>query len=62
MTDFHVSYGCGDYPTNDLSSEAPRIIKEDKAWAEKMRKRGYYQDSTGCWFHPNEPSVFGEDV
>ncbi len=63
MSDFKVSYGCGDYPTNECSSSTP---KRKSIWNEKDKKRmkakGYHQDSTGCWFHPKHPSVFGEDV
>ena len=63
MSDFKVSYNCGDYPTNELSSSTPKresiYSKEDE---KKLKAKGYHRDSTGCWFHPSHPNMFGEDV
>ena len=58
--DRNVAFGCGDYPTNECPSERVNY-KEDKGREKEMRAKGYLQDSTGCWYDPKAPSVFGTD-
>lgn len=56
MSDFNVSYGCGDYPTNDLSSSKTKTNKRwEKKWDEERRAKGMIQDSTGSWYDPQNP-------
>jgi len=64
MSDYKVANGCGDYPTNEISSQTSRRRESiyTKEYVKELRAKGYHQDSTGCWFHPSNPSVFGEDV
>ena len=55
ITEYYVSCGCGDYPTNELSSETSYKnvrTKEDEKREEEMKAKGYIKDSTGRWYDP----------
>ena len=62
MSDFNVSYNCGDYPTNELScSERKRNTHDEKLYEQEMRAKGYLQDSTGCWYNPKSRFIYDLD-
>ena len=50
MSDFHISMGTGDYPTNELGSES-MSHKRTRA-NRKPPKEGYIMDSIGHWYDP----------
>lgn len=53
MSDFNVSIGCGDIPTNELSEESSNMAYEETAEEiqEKLDK-GFIKDSCGHWYDP----------
>lgn len=53
MSDFNVSMGCGDIPTNELSDGCSHIAYEETAEdiQEKFDK-GLIKDSCGHWYDP----------
>ena len=53
MSDFDVSMGCGDIPTNELSEGGPcKPYKETKEEIQEKLKRGLIKDSCGHWYDP----------
>jgi hypothetical protein len=53
MSDFSVSMGCGDYPTNDLSEDRPSVgYEETEEEIQEMLAKGFIKDSTGSWYDP----------
>lgn len=62
MSDLSVSFGCGDYPTNDMPSDKIKYDKRlEEKWDKEMRAKGYLQDSTGNWYNPNDRFVYDLD-
>ena len=54
MSDFNVSMGCGDIPTNELSekcSHKPYYEETPEEIQEKLDK-GLIKDSCGQWYDP----------
>jgi hypothetical protein len=53
MSDFNVSMGCGDIPTNDLNNDCISTVVEETAEEiqEKIDK-GFVKDSCGQWYDP----------
>ena len=56
MSDFDVSYCCGDIPTNDLSNDCISTVVEetDEEIQERIRK-GFVKDSCNNWYDPTNP-------
>jgi hypothetical protein len=53
MSDFSVSMGCGDYPTNELSENRPsRGHRETKEEIQEKLAKGLIKDSAGQWYDP----------
>ena len=53
MSDFSVSMGCGDYPTNDLSeSRSSGGYAETEEEVREHLRRGFIKDSCGHWYDP----------
>ena len=53
MSDFSVSMGCGDYPTNELSESRPsRGYRETKEEIQEKLAKGLIKDSAGQWYDP----------
>jgi hypothetical protein len=53
MSDFSVSMGCGDYPTNDLSEDRPSVgYEETEEEIQEMLAKGFIKDSCNQWYDP----------
>ena len=53
MSDFSVSMGCGDYPTNDLSEDCSSVgYDETEEEIQEMFAKGFIKDSAGQWYDP----------
>ena len=53
MTDFNVSLGCGDIPTNELNDSKLGVgYEETEEEIQEYIAKGYIKDSTGHWYNP----------